>query len=285
MGKLRWCWMLAVLLAGCSANNGSQRASDSQGTTEEGAPDISPTAAPGVAFRYFYTFELPDESISTVQEKHAARCETLGVARCRITGLNYTVGADDAVSATLTVKLAPDIARQFGKDATADVKQADGQLRSTEFTGEDTEPTTTEASRRQSDIRVRIADIEKQLASTSKDSERAQLQSQLNELRSQLSNMQATIEGATAQLAATPMTFSYYGRGGISGFRTNPVREAGRLFVSSVVTMIDVVLRILAALLPWIALIIVIVLIGRSRVGHAIGRFILPKRAYTEDNE
>lgn len=285
MGKLRWSCVAALLLVGCSANDGSQQGGDTAHYTESEPPNVSPTAAPGVAFRYFYTFELPDESISAVQEKHAARCESLGVSRCRITGLNYTVEAEDAVSATLTVKLEPTIARQFGKEAASDVIDADGRLRSTQFIGEDTEPTTTEAFRQQSDIRTRIADIEKQLASTSKDNERAQLQSQLNELRSQLSNAAARIEGAKAQLASTPMTFTYYGRGGISGFRTNPLREAGRLFVSSVVTMIDVVLRLLAMLLPWLLLIALLVLAGRSSVGRRVGRFFVPKRGYAEENE
>ena len=143
----------ALLIAGCSQGGGPQESQDSGGIRDLAeAPDVSPTAAPGVAFRYFYRFELPDEGISAVQEKHASRCESLGVSRCRITGLNYSVNDDNAVSASLTVKLAPEIARQFGKDAAADVKQADGRLQSTEFTGEDTEPVTTEASRQQSDI-------------------------------------------------------------------------------------------------------------------------------------
>jgi uncharacterized lipoprotein len=283
MNKYLWGAAACLLVAACSSNN-PREASDSQGLTED-APNVSPTAAPGVAFRYFYTFELPDEAISAVQEKHASRCESLGVSRCRITGLNYTVSTDNAVSGSLTVKLAPDIARQFGKDATTDVRDADGRLSSTEFSGEDTEPVTTEAGRQQSDIQRRISDLEKQLAATSKDAERAQLQSQLNELRSQASQAQATIAGAKAQLASTPMTFNYYGRGGISGFRTNPATEAARLFVSSLVTMITFVLRTLALLLPWLVLIALLVLAARSRFGRRVGRLFVPKRGYSEDNE
>lgn len=271
---------MALLTAACSQGSGPEEAHD---VSE--APDVSPTAAPGVAFRYSYMFELPDEAIASVQEKHASRCEALGVGRCRITGLNYSLDNDDAVSASLSVKLAPEIARQFGKEATGDVKEADGRLSSTRFTGEDTEPVTTAASRQQADVQTRIADIERQLASASRDAERAQLQSQLNDLRSQLSQTQAAIAGARAQVASTPMTFNYYGRGGISGFRTNPVREAARLFVSSLVTMITFVLRALAVLLPWAALLALLVLIARSRVGRSIGRLFMPKRDAAEDNE
>ena len=270
----------ALLLGACGQAGGPEQAHD---VAE--APNISPTAAPGVAFRYAYDFELPDEAIASVQEKHASRCESLGVGRCRITGLSYTVNEDDAVSASLTVKLAPQIARQFGKEATSDVQDADGRLSSTRFTGEDTEPVTSEAGRQQSDIQTRIADIERQLASATRDAERAQLQSQLNELRSQLSATQAAIAGARAQVASTPMTFDYYGRGGISGFRTNPVREAARLFVSSAVTMVSFLLRLIALLLPWAALLALIFWIARSKVGRAIGRFFVSKRDNAEENE
>ncbi len=279
MRKILFAAATALLLGACSASSPRQ----AQDTSE--APDISPTAAPGVAFRYHYQFELPDEAISAVQEKHAARCEAMGVAKCRITGLRYTVDQDNAVSASLTVKLDPGIAREFGKDATADVKEADGRLQSTEFTGEDTAPVTTEAARRQSDIQTRIAGVEKQLASTSKDSERAELQSQLNELRSQLSSAQSAIAGAKAQLASTPMTFNYYGRGGISGFRANPVWEAARMFVPSLVTMISAVLQIVAVLLPWAILIFLLYLFATSRIGKAIGRFFARRKGYTEPND
>lgn len=269
---------MAVLAGACSQAGGPDEARD---VAE--APKIAPSSAPSVAFRYAYMFELPDDSISSVQEKHAARCETLGVERCRITGLTYSVNEDDAVQASLTVKLAPAIARQFGKQATDDVKSADGLLRTTEFSGEDTEPATTHASRQQSDLETRIVEVERQLRSTSNDRERAQLQSQLNELRSQLSQAQATIAGARQLLASTPMTFNYYGRGGISGFRTNPIREAARLFVSSLVTMVDVVLRLLAVLLPWALLIGLLVLIARSRFGRWL-RSLFERRRYSTDD-
>lgn len=276
-------WLIAavaLLAAACSQGDAPHEPRDvSQ------APDVSPTAAPSVAFRYFYRFELADEAIASVQERHASRCESLGISRCRITGLAYSVNDDDAVSASLEVKLAPEIAREFGKQATTDVEEANGQLRSTEFTGVDTEPTTTQATRQQSDLQTRISDIERQLARASDGEERGQLQSQLNELRSQLSQAQAMIEGAKEQLASTPMTFSYYGRGGISGFRTNPVREAARLFVSSVVTMVSVLLQLIAVLLPWAALLAVLVWIARSKFGRAVGRFFAPKRGYAEENE
>src|SRR4051812_15014720 len=57
-------------------------------------PEISPPAAPGVAFNYRYAFRLPANRIGQIQEEHAAACEKLGAERCRITGMLYRLVND-----------------------------------------------------------------------------------------------------------------------------------------------------------------------------------------------
>lgn len=267
-------------------------ASCSQGGNPDGsadvreAPDVSPSAAPGVAWRYAYEFQLPDDVIESVQEAHAAQCEALGVTRCRITGLRYSVSNDEAVSAKLEVKLAPDIARGFGKQAVQSVRKAGGRLSNTEFSGEDTGPALSQATRSQGELQSRIAEVERQLGNPSlKDAERAQLQAQLQELKSQLAQTGSTIVDTQEKLASTPMTFNYYGRGGISGFAgRNPLMDSVRTFVSSLITMINIVLQVLARLLPWALLLLGIYLLARSRFGRAIGR-TFSRRSHSEGDE
>ena len=270
-----------ALFAACSKQNGSGQSGDLHE-----APDVSPTAAPGVAWRYAYEFQLPDDAIEAVQEAHASECEALGVSRCRITGLRYSVSNDNAVSAMLEVKLAPELARQFGKQATGNVRKAGGRLSNTEFSGEDVGPVLSEAARNKSDAQTQVSDIQKQLANRSlKDAERAQLQSQLDQLRSQASVNQAGSDAAQERLASTPMTFNYYGKGGNTGFAgRNPLMDAVRSFVGSLVTMISFVLQAMAVLLPWLLLLGLVILIARSRPGHALARFVAPRRDH-EDQE
>ena len=271
----------ALALASCSkkAEQGPDRASPDLKTGEvsgsRSAPDIGPSAAPGVAFNYKYDFLLADEAISGVQEAHAAACERLGMSRCRITGLNYTIGDNDTVSASLDVKLSPEIARTFGKEATGTVAKAGGRLSHTEFAGEDTAPTTEAATVTKADVEQRIADIEKRLAMTgAKDVERAQLQAQLADLRQQASGAKSTLSDQRAKLASTPMSFQYYGKGGISGFAGhNPVIDAGRSFVASVVAMITIVLQFLAYVLPWVLLLSLLVILWRTPPTRAAVRW------------
>src|SRR5688500_8246912 len=49
-------------------------------SADTAGPNISVSAAPGVAFNYRYAYRLPNARISVAQEAHAAMCEKLGVA-------------------------------------------------------------------------------------------------------------------------------------------------------------------------------------------------------------
>lgn len=98
-------------------------------------PGDDTTSAAGLKFAYRYTFRLPDERIAEVQEAHLQACERLGAARCRITGMRYTLTAADEVKATLSLALDPTLARAFGKDGIATVRKARGALMAAEIEG------------------------------------------------------------------------------------------------------------------------------------------------------
>lgn len=268
--------LFASLLAACSGQ--SEDASQPQGVTEEssvGSPDIAPSAAPGVAFTYAYDFRLDDGRIAVAQEAHAAACEKLGIARCRITGLKYTIGEDEQVTAMLAVKLDPVIARQFGKQSADTIETAGGRLVNAEFSGEDEGSAIRTATSERREIEARIAEIEKRLSTLGAgDRERTALQEQLDELRSSLSGKTQAIAASEERLANTPMNFNYYGKGGVPGFRgVNPFAEAWQMFVTSGVTMISFLLQMLGALLPWVLLLLVILFAVRSRYATAIARW------------
>jgi hypothetical protein len=282
----RITYLLAFTAALCACSK-SQSPSDETSSDTTEAPAISPTSAPGVAFNYRYDFQIRDGRISSVQEQHAARCEAMGVARCRITGLGFEVGEDDRVTASLQVKLAPEIARQFGKDASADVAKADGRLVRTEFEGTDTQPTTEAAGRSQASASSRIAELDRQIADPrTKDRERAELRSDVQQLRDQLDAASATVAAQQQLLASTPMTLNYYGAGGIPGFgHQNPIAESFKLFVQSAVTMIGLLLKVVAVILPWAALLLLLLLFFRSRVGRRIVAFVRPAQRADDNSE
>jgi len=265
------------LLAGTAACESRQESTQGIAAeeSEPSSPDISPSAAPGVAFAYGYNFKLADERISSLQETHAAECEKLGLSRCRITGLRYTVGENEQVSAMLQVKLDPAIARQFGKNAVASTERAGGRLVNAEFSGEDEGSSIQTATTRKTELETRIAEIERRLSTLgSGDRERTALQQQLDQLRQELAESKRQISVSEEKLATAPMTFNYYGKGGVTGFGgENPIADAWRLMIASTVTMISLLLKFVGAVLPWAALILLLVLAVRSRLGRAVRRW------------
>lgn len=157
--------LLLAALGGCKSAepDAAQEATDSRGNTAAEAPDIDIKAAPGVAFTYRYDFVVPDSAISAVQETHASACEKLGAGQCRITGMRYTLLADDKVSAQLRFKLAPQLARSFGKEGIAAIEKAAGKLVEAQIDGDDVAPTIDAARTQGNDAAARLAAIEAKL--------------------------------------------------------------------------------------------------------------------------
>lgn len=238
------------------------------------APGIAPTAAPGVAFHYRYGFRLPDANISAAQEAHAAACEKLGLNRCRITGMTYQLDDRDRVEGSLALSIDPLLARAFGRDAIALVEKQEGRLRYAEITGEDQNPVLDEAARQQGSAADRIARLEADLARARSETERVQLREQIRQLREQAELARQTAAQSEAKVQRTPMNFVYAGSGASGrGFTENPAREAWFLFTDSLATMVAFILKALAILLPWLALLVLFVALVRSRLFAPVRRW------------
>jgi len=126
-------------------------------------PNVGPTAAPGVAFSYRYAFRLGAARIAQVQERHAAMCERLTVARCRITGMLYRVAGERDIEAMLALKVDPAGARHFGREAAGVVVQAEGMLTESEIGGTDAGAAIQAAGRNLAELEAELARLEARL--------------------------------------------------------------------------------------------------------------------------
>jgi hypothetical protein len=262
----------ALALCSCSRNSDSQQTATDQ--TASG-PNISPTAAPGVAFNYAYHFNLPDERISATQEAHAAACERLGAARCRITGMSYSVDEDEQVTAELDLKLDPILARQFGKSAQTLVENNDGKLVRLEIGSSDEGAAINQAARQKGETSAQLSQLQTELAKTKPGtSARASLLSQIEGLQQQASQQSQAITTSQVTLASTPMALHYYGRGGVPGFRGNPVREAWHTFVTTIVWIVGALLQAATILIPIAVLIGLFIALWRTPPVRLLRRWI-----------
>lgn len=271
---------LALMAAGCSRpeerESGDLRTYDAEApavgeASERAAPGIVPTAAPGVAFAYQYGFRLPDAAISAAQEAHAASCEKLGLAKCRITGMTYELDDRDRVEGSLELAIDPLLARSFGRDAIAVVEKRDGKLRYARITGEDQNPVLDAAARREGNANRTIAQLEADLAKARDENERVQLREQIRQLRADIQAAQSAAAESEARIQRTPMNFDYRGGAASRGFTgENPATEAWYVFVDSLSALVSIVLKVFAAVLPWAVLLFLLVLLFRSRGGRAV---------------
>lgn len=245
--------VLLLLLATASCQGGEEASAPQQdyssnaATDEAGPPGVAPTAAPGVAFNYRYAFRLPAVKISPVQEEHAAACEKLGVARCRITAMHYERRDEDDIQGQLAFKLDPVLARAFGKQGIDAVTRAEGELAQADITGTDVGSEIAEGARTEAQLREELERIERQLARPGVGSaERAQLQQQAQDLRGTLRAGQSEQTGRRQQLASTPVTFDYRA-GDTHGPLRQAIEESGDNFAGALAML----LIVLVTLLPW----------------------------------
>ncbi|KQM63462.1 hypothetical protein ASE75_13605 [Sphingomonas sp. Leaf17] len=239
---------MLLTLAACS------KAPDpSGGTTEDlAAPTgIAVTAAPGVAFAYRYAFRLPPAQVARAQEGHAAACEKLGIARCRITGMRYTLVGENDVQAMLAFRLDPAIARGFGKAGVALVGDAKGTLVDAEITGTDAGGEIDRLSRERAQADTETQRIDRQLATATRANERAELQAQRAALVRDAASSGTAVAEQRDSLTATPMTFTYASGDAIRGFDASaPLTSAIDTGIASAQTTFAVVLGLIGVFAP-----------------------------------
>ncbi len=257
-----------TLLASCSQAPSEESISSSAESRSDrnSGPAIAPTAAPGVAFNYAYQFRLPALRIARVQEEHAQACERLGLSKCRITGMRYTVRGEDRIEAMLAFKLTPEIARQFGKGGVAAVEKAEGMVIDTEISGTDVSDTIATARRNADEINRQVARLEAQLAKGGLTATaRGDLIAEISNLRGEKRDTDNSRASSEAALASTPMVFTYASGELIPGFDVrSPISEALQTAAGVLIGILSFLIVAIAFLGP-IALVVAIALLGWRR--------------------
>lgn len=229
-------------------------AQERMAATDAAGPNISVSAAPGVAFNYRYAYRLPNARISVAQEAHAAMCEKLGVARCRITGMRYSLVDERDVSASLELKLDPAIARAFGKDATKVVTDAEGMLVDQQISGVDAGSAIERANRGRAELQDELDRVNRELARPGLSSVvRDRLLSEAAALRAQISALGQQRDADEESLAKTPMAFFYGSGRAVPGFdEPEPLKDAFSRAAYNFVAAIGLLIIAIASIVPWL---------------------------------
>ncbi|MFT3968021.1 MAG: hypothetical protein QM690_19300 [Sphingobium sp.] len=241
---------MVLMLAAC----GQQPAHEAREemAVETAAPNVGITRVPGVSLTYAYGFRLPAQRVASVQEEHAARCEALTPVRCRITGMDYAVNRNRTISATLQVKLAPEIARDFGRKSVELAQQRGGMLSRARIDSEESGAVVDAVDRDAAAIAEERRRIEQQLAKPGLGSaERTQLQARLAALSDETRSSANIRDEAARKLAGTPMIFNYESGNVDAGLSDGPLWGAIKDGWSNIVFGFSIVLMLAVTLLPF----------------------------------
>jgi hypothetical protein len=229
----------------------------SEAAADGAGPNINVTAAPGVAFNYRYAFRLANARIQAAQEAHAAMCEKLTITRCRITGMRYSLVNERDISASLELKLDPKVARQFGKDATRVVAEAEGMLVDQQISGIDVAPSIDQANRGRAELQDELERVNRELARPGISNViRDRLLGEAQALRAQIAALGEQKKAAEESLATTPMAFHYGSGRTVPGFdERRPLRDAVERAGYNFQAAVGFLILAFATLLPWALLI------------------------------
>jgi hypothetical protein len=255
--------LLALGVASCSRQTPEQEPAATRTERAAPAPDVAPTLLPGVALTYAYGFVLPAARIAQTQEQHASQCEALGPTRCRITGLKYHVSRHN-VTGRLALKLAPDIARRFGRAAVDTVAKNDGMLSDTLIESVDAGATVAAADRDAASVANEQREIAQQLSRPGLSAaERTQLQQRAQALHDSQRQVAASRADAVQLLASTPMTIDYESGTVDPGLSDGKFVAALKDGWANVMAGGLVLLTVTITLLPWLFALALIVWLWR----------------------
>jgi hypothetical protein len=227
-------------------------------------PNVSPTAAPGVAFNYRYAFALAAPRVAELQEKHAQMCERLTTAKCRIIGMHYQVLGPNDIEARLELKLEPASARLFGRQAVDAVLQADGMLTENEISGIDVGTGIRQTGRTIEQLNADLQRIQTRLAARDiLPEERERLEDEAQRVREQIASLRETREADQESLATTPMVFQYGSGSLVPGYQPptsigEALNRAGNNFAEGGKTLLVALITIA----PWLLALLLVLGIG-----------------------
>jgi hypothetical protein len=222
---------------------------------------------PMLAYRYAYALEAPSDGIRDLVARHQAACQAAGPAVCQLTGAQVTETGKDRVHGEVSLKATPAWLKSFRAGLDADAKAAGGRVVTSNVNTEDLsrQIVDTEAAvRAQTTLRDRLQAL---LAThpgkfselLEVEQELARVQGELDATQSELAEMRGRVE--TSELRITYDAAGVLAPQGVM----SPLGSAIHDFLGIVVSVLAVLIRIFAYLLPIAALVALGVWLMRSR--------------------
>jgi hypothetical protein len=262
----RWALIVAsaLALAACAPSPSGPSSADAPQLASSQVNQSASNAGRRVAVTHAFSLRLPSSEVEAVQQRHLAECRKLG---CTVLNTHLDRSNEGRVNARCSIRIAPDAYQAFVTIIQAPPVEVVTHSESAD------------------DRTVPMLDIEKRLEVKSALRDRlaamlrdpgAKSTSDLVALEKELAQVQGDIESATAQrdqlrtiTETVRVDISYSGRATVvAGIDLSPVKQAvngaGRTAVTSLATLIS----FLAAVVPWLPLIALLIWGVRAGLRH-----------------
>jgi hypothetical protein len=247
------------------------------------APAAEPSAKPPadihaiaqqVAYTYGFGIQAPAAKIPDLVSAHEKACTAAGPTRCLVVHQSLNRGDADSAEAELTLRAAPAWFTRFKADLPGQARAAGGRVTSSNVESEDLtrEIVDTDAALR---AKTTLRDRLQTLLAThpGRVSDLLEVERELARVQGEIDAAQSELNMMRGRVAMSQVNLTYASRGELAPQSAwSPLRSAIEGFLGMVSSSLALIVVVLGALLPWLAISAIALWLGRKRLARLWGR-------------
>lgn len=218
------------------------------------APNQPPAgvAAPMLAYAYSATLQAPSGKVTGLMRGHEAACARAGPAVCQVVGASAS-GADDNVSASLSLRAEPRWLATFRSGLERDANAAEGKVIGEEVRSEDLTRSITDTSARLRALTSLRGRLEALIASRpGKLSDLLEVERELARVQGDIDSLESNLAVMRGRVAMSAMDMSYTSRvTPVQSGAFSPLGHAINGFLGTMAGSLAAIITFLALVLPF----------------------------------
>ncbi len=219
----------------------------------------NPSSQSFLAYRYNYGFSLPAKSVAATAKSHAQICLEAGPNKCQVLNSSTSAYNKDQVSANLSLRAEPNWLDSFKSEIQSSVEAAKGDMTNNSVSAEDLTRQILDTDARlkaQTTLRDRLQRL---LATRdAKLNDLLALERELARVQSQIESATTTLNVLRKRVSMSVVNINYQSQSvAVSQSALSPIGRALKGFVGGFSRGLADVINFLAAILPWLILVII----------------------------
>lgn len=217
-----------------------------------------------LAYTHTITLETVNTQVSSLMKAHQFKCEALGPAQCLVVGANIQTWDEFSTSASLSLRLKPELALIFLEDVRADAQRAEGRVVSQQTRVDDLTRSIIDNGARlkaQTTLRDRLqALLENQ---PGKLKELIEIERELARVQGQIDALTSTLKVLRARVDMSSLTITYQSRVQVESAPLQPLKSAFGEFFANFAGALASIVTFFAYALPWTVALIILLFVVR----------------------